>query len=333
MHNVAVVICTYNPNTDTFKKVISAISELIVPQNISVEYCIVDNNNNTLISDLPFIKSLINKVDNAKVICEKKQGLSFARMAGVNATSAPAIVFFDDDNAPEPHFITNLLTLLKEHPEVGVWGPGKVTVKFSEKVDPWISSYKWLFQERDNKKVEFGKEQRWTTYYPPGTGQVVKRDILQHYIYLLENNLVSLTDRKGNNLSSGGDAQIVYTAIKLGYCAGISPGLVVNHLIDKKRTDINYVKKLTFSIMATGATSNVEIFPEQKSFYALLIKSQPQIFFKLFSIAGSSIRDRSAINFKINTAFYLGQIASSYQVCKGYLPAWLSFFIKILKLQ
>lgn len=333
MIDVAIVVCTYNPNQTTFERVIESISKLSIPENYSVEYCIVDNNSNISIDEILFVQDFLKKFSNAKVIIEKKQGLSFARMAGVKTTTAPVIVFFDDDNIPDVSFIENLKKLIQDYPQVAVWGPGIVKVEFTQKVDNWINSYKWMFQERNNINVEFGNEHHWTTYYPPGTGQVVKRNILELYNQLLDKNILTITDRKGKSLDSGGDAQIVYMAVKNGYHAGVSPDLILTHLIDKKRTDTSYAKRLLFSIMYSGAVANVEIFPEQKDYYYSYIKSSKTIILKLVKIIGSSIRDKSVINFNMNSAFYLGELAGSYRVTKGKLPTWLSIFIKVLKLK
>ena len=143
-------------------------------------------------------------------------GLSAARRARVEATSAPVIVFLDDDNQPEPNYVVNLVTLLRQYPQVGVWGPGRIQVEFTEAVDAWVEANKWLFQERNNEAVVFGREQHWTAHHPGGTGQIVLRDVMQHYESLVDTNAVTLTGRTGKSLARGEDAQIIYTASSTG---------------------------------------------------------------------------------------------------------------------
>jgi glycosyltransferase involved in cell wall biosynthesis len=332
MGTFSIIICTYNPTQELFQEVIESVSKLIIPEGHGVECCIVDNNSTTPVNDLPYVKSFTTRYSWARVINETKQGQTAARIAGVKATTNPIIVFFDDDNRPDKNYLVHLVSLLNEYPQVGAWGPGRVAVQFTEQVSDWVQSRKFLFQERNNETIAFGNEQHWTSYYPPGTGQVVKREVLEQYIQHAESGLSRITGRKGNSLVCGEDAQIVYTAVKNGYSAGISPGLIVEHLIPRKRTEIGYIKRLQYNIMATGAIANVEIFPNQKEFYYENIRSKSAIITSLIRIIGSNLLSRSADTFQMHSAMYLGKLAGSYEVVSGRVPLWLTLLAKVLKL-
>ncbi|GAB2528247.1 glycosyltransferase [Spirosoma aerophilum] len=333
MGTFSIIICTYNPTQALFQEVIESVSNLVIPEGHGVECCIVDNNSTTPVKDLPFIKSFVSKYDWVRVVTETKQGLSAARTTGIKSTKNPIVVFFDDDNKPEPAYLVHLVTLLEKYPQVGVWGPGRIAVEFTEQVSDWVKSRKFLFQERNNETIAFGNEQHWTSYYPPGTGQVVKREVLEHYINMVERGESSITGRKGKALSSGEDAQIVYTAIKHGYSAGVSPDLIVKHLIPRKRTEIGYIKRLQYNIMASGAIANVEIFPNQKAFYYENIRSKSAIALSLIRIIGSNVRSMSADTFQMHSAVYLGKLAGSYEVVSGRVPLWINVLAKVLKLK
>ena len=332
MPDISIVICTYNPTPATFQRVLAAVSALAIPIGHSVECCLVDNNSQPPVREAVYVQDFLTRTPWAKAITEPTQGLSAARWAGVAATSAPVVVFLDDDNQPEPDYIANLLGLLKQYPQVGVWGPGDIQVEFTEAVDPWIQHHKWLFQERHTDKVAFGREQHWTAHHPGGTGQTVRRDVMLHYKELVDTHVATLTGRSGKSLASGEDAQVIYTAIKLGYDVGIAPGLTVHHLIPKKRTHISYVKKLLYNIMSTGAIANVEIFPDQKAYYYTNISSSRKIFINIIKIIGSSVRDRSLTLFQMNSGTYLGRLAGSYEVVSGKIPYWLTLYVRLLKL-
>ena len=331
--NIALVICTYNPAPASFRRVLESVAALSIPPGYSVECCLVDNNSSPPISQTTYIQEFLTKTPWATLIIETTQGLAAARQAGTEATSAPLLVFLDDDNQPDLDYLANLPRLLQQYPQVGVWGPGRIRVEFMEAVETWVEANKWLFQERTSDVIAFGLEPHWTTHHPAGTGLVVRRDVMQYYKELVDANVLTLTGRSGKRLTSGEDAQIVYTAVKHGYYVGISPDLTIHHLIPKQRTHIRYVKKLLYSIMSSGAVANVEIFPDQKAYYHANIRSGRTIAINLIKIVGSSIRDRSLTLFQMHSGSYLGRLAGSYEVVSGKLPYWLSLSVRLLKLQ
>ncbi len=333
MPDISIVICTYNPSPLIFKRVLDSVAALIIPLNCPIECCLVDNNSQPPLNEIDYIRSFLAATPWARVVVETTQGISAARRMGVKATSAPVIVFLDDDNQPDPNYIANLADLLRQYPQVGIWGPGRVQVEFMETVDAWVEANKWIHQERDVDSVTFGREHYWTPHHPAGTGHVVRRSIMLQYNHLVDGNAISLTGRTGKSLASGEDAQIVYTAIKCGYDVGISPGLVIHHLIPKKRTQISYVKKLLYNIIASGAVANIEIFPDQKDRYYGKISSSRQILISLIRIIGSSVRARSLTMFQMHSSSYLGHLAGSYQVIRGKQPLWLSLAIRLHDLQ
>lgn len=298
-----------------------------------MECCLVDNNSQPPLKELDYVQSFLAKTSWAKLIIETVQGISSARRAGANATSALVVIYLDDDNQPDPNYVTNLVVLLRQYPRVGIWGPGRVQVEFMDEVAPWVHYNKWIHQERSTEAVAFGQEPHWTTHHPAGTGHVVRRDVMKHYQNLVDANKVTLTGRMGKSLASGEDAQIVYTAIKHGYYVGMSPTLAIRHLIPKKRTHIAYVKKLLYSIMSSGAVANVEIFPDQKDHYFDNIRSSRKIIVSLLRIVGASLRDRSLTQFQMHSGSYLGTLAGSYEAVSGKLPYWLMLSVRLLKLQ
>ncbi len=333
MPDISIIICTYNPDTLPFQRVLKSVAALTIPPGCAVECCLVDNNSKPGIQSYDYVRAFLATVPWARLITETTQGLSAARRAGVNATSAPVIVFLDDDNQPEPDYLVHVARLQQQYPQVGVWGPGRIRVEFTEEVDSWINSHKWLYQERDTAAVAIGQEEHWTAHHPSGTGHVVRRDVMVHYTNLVNEQAVTLTGRTGKSLASGEDAQIVYTAIKHGYSVGMAPELIIHHLIPEKRTRITYVKKLLYNIMSSGAVANVEIFPDQKQYYYTNINSSRKIITTLIRIVGSSVRSRSLTLFQMHSGSYLGRLAGSYEVVSGKLPYWLSLSVRLLKLQ
>jgi hypothetical protein len=104
----------------------------------------------------------------------------------------------------------------------------------------------------------------------------------------------SAVGRKGNELSSGEDSQIVWSAVKRGICAGTAPQLKLIHIIPRKRTGLNYLRKLNFNIAYSFYKGQYEIFnkksllemkPSLASYIKLFFKSVGECSFNIFDAA------------------------------------------------
>ena len=173
------------------------------------------------------VQEFLRNRANARLVREEAQGLTFARLAGIKATSSPVIVVFDDDNLPDPNYLTVVSRLIREYPFVGVWGPGNVDV---ELIDPVPASLQQRVKahhgQKRSRSVQYGLvPSAWYHFYPIGMGQVIRRDVAESYQRAVESGQLSATDRSGGSLASAGDSQIVWQAINLGLAAGTHPGL------------------------------------------------------------------------------------------------------------
>lgn len=259
-----VVVCTYNPDLRVLTRCLKAIKKIF--DKSSAELIIVDNNSSQPISEIDTVKKQLAVFSNRKLIHEARPGLTFARMAGVKAASGNIIVFFDDDNEPCSDYLIQLKQLHINHPHVAAWGPGIVSVDFIDGVDASLESFlRPMFQEKQHKHLEYAMLRSWQNCYPFGTGLCIKKSVFDEYIVEVSNNKFTLTDRKGTSLSSGGDTQMVLFCIALGFAAGTSPNLKVNHVISEKKLQFNYLKKLVHGTSFCYHQCHTEVFPEYKS--------------------------------------------------------------------
>jgi glycosyltransferase involved in cell wall biosynthesis len=129
MQTISVITCTYNPNPKIFERVLRSI-ECQSIENFDIEYVIVDNNSNPPVSEIPCVQAFLARNAWAKVITERRQGLSYARIAGVKEASSDIIIFVDDDNELDKEYIKNAVQIIHERDYVGIWGPGKISVEF-----------------------------------------------------------------------------------------------------------------------------------------------------------------------------------------------------------
>lgn len=266
--DVSIITCTYNPNPKIFERVLRSIESLDFG-SLQVEYVIVDNNSTPPVSEMPIVQSFLERNPWARVIVEKEQGLSFARIAGTKATSGRIIVFVDDDNEIDSCYLKEVMNLFSNYPFVGVWGSGHISVEFPESAPLWIEKeMKPFYLERKRHRTEYTTVVEMSCpAYPVGGGMALKREIMEHYAFLVKKHNFKTTDRKAGSGASWGDTQINWLSIKNGYAVGVSPNLKFQHLISKKRASLEYILRLSYEGTATGLTAFYEIFPEyQKEF-------------------------------------------------------------------
>lgn len=324
---ISIVVFIYNPDEWIIRRVLKALTELIIPHNTDVGFLLVDNNsqNNweTILerefADFPFQR-----------IVEDRQGLTFARQSGFEKSKGDLIVCVDDDNELSRDYLLSLLALREQYPEVGVWGPGIIEVEFDKDISAKFNNFKAYYQEKAFDKVKFGKERRWMAYYPPGTGMCLTNEVATAYLGFLKNGRMTATDRKGKSLSSGGDSQVVYSAILINKSAGISPGLRVNHLTSKNKSNLNYLKRLQFGIYSCTPV-HTEVFPELKD---KIPKPKLNIFLEL--VLRSLFQSRFGKHkskFQLPLAKELGGIQGYYDAYQLSVPWVYRFFINELGLR
>lgn len=249
----SVITCTFNPDLPRLNRVIKAVEQMGFEQ--ATEYLIVDNNSN------PALAQLLHPATTFHIVSEPKQGLAHARLCGVEHSKGDWIVFMDDDNLPEPDYLNALQILIQEHPQVGIWGPGEISVEFESQPETWIRTYFMsAFQEKKQVKTEFGISSDWPSYFPAGSGMCVRKDVFIDYALKWQKGTYAVTGRKGLALSSGEDAQLIWNTTKNGIPVGSSPALKLTHLIPEKRTSLAYLKNLYFHLSQGYYTAKEQVF-------------------------------------------------------------------------
>ncbi|CAN5558224.1 hypothetical protein BH10PLA1_BH10PLA1_00710 [soil metagenome] len=322
--SIAVCLCTYNPNEEILKQALTCIAGLDIPPDRTVEYVIVDNNSPQPVSELPAVKSCLNQLSRVKWVRESKQGLTFARLAALHHSTAPVLVFFDDDNAPEPGYLRGVFELIERFPVVGVWGPGRIQVEYIGSVPRWIERRgKGYFQETDYRTTDWGCVVGWERYYPAGTGQVVRREVMASYLDAVKNGKVSAGDRTGASLASAGDGQIVWTAIKNGWAAGRSPLLRLRHLISASRCNNRYLARLAYGVSSSSHPAMAEVFPEMKG---PLTNRQPTLVRYIAYCLTQALRRARRFDLpllRIDAAGALGLVAAYFTILQLPPPWWV----------
>jgi glycosyltransferase involved in cell wall biosynthesis len=277
---ISIIICSYKPDPEIFSRVLTAMAG-IHKGDLDAELILVDNNSPEPIEKA--FESLLKKISiPLKLVKETKSGLTNARIAGFENSSGDILVFFDDDNEPEPDYLFQTIKAFTEFPSVGVFGAGDITVEFMGKHPAWIPFNKPYFQERHFAAPRYACAEHWMDFYPPGTGQTIRRKVFQRYYELVKNGMLSASDRTGKSLSSAGDVQLVFEAVKMDFAAGVYPGMKLRHLISESKTNASYLKRLLFGMASSYPEAYAECFPHTRK--VLPFFTDWQIFKKVWNL-------------------------------------------------
>jgi glycosyltransferase involved in cell wall biosynthesis len=240
---VSVVIPTYNPRRDYLKRVLEALEAQTLDRS-RWEVVVVDNAS----SEMGDGRWEMGKNLNARIVREDKLGLTHARRRGFRETTGEVVVMVDDDNVLSPNYLEEAGRILRERPKLGAIG-GKCLPEFETEPEPWAREFLPLLALRDHGEKEIvsgevrsadGSRRAYPDRAAPiGAGMVVRRPAAD--AWLAEES--DLPDRRGAELSSAGDNDLVFQILRGGWEVGYFPRLVVTHLIPKERLTAKYLAR------------------------------------------------------------------------------------------
>ncbi|TWI86779.1 glycosyltransferase [Chitinophaga japonensis] len=326
----SLVVCAYNPDERLLKRCLAAIQRLD-KSGMSTEVILVDNNSEVPLKSRPYIQEYMEQITGMQLLMVAEQGVSYARIAAIEAAKGKYIVYFDHDNEPEGDYLQELRTLHEQHPEVAAWGPGKVTVDFIDGIRNDIRQFaSGAFQQRNDQEIAFASTPDWQSCYPFGTGLCTEAFLLKKYVQLAQKGHLSLPGRKGNKLSSGEDTQMVLLCIREGYAAGVSPSLRLTHIIPGSRANVSYLKRLIYGTFLCYGASWLQVFPERKTYLQHTI--MPRLEFSGRSLKKLVKAKWSRDPHKLfNLVEFIATNAGTYAALNKPVPVLIKGIIKYLK--
>ena len=237
---LSVIIPTYNPGLERLNITLSALKAQSLAASLW-ELILIDNNSSNGFSahiDLSWHP-------NHKIVKEAKPGLTHARLKGFEQASGAIIVMVDDDNVLDKDYLKNTLSLFEKNNTLGAIG-GKSVPLFETPPPQWLKEFYGSLALRD-----FGDEpiiSSWKNEYPDsspiGAGMGIRTTALGSYIDKITTSDSVISDRTGNELTSGGDNDIVVEILRSGWQVGYFPSLQLHHIIPEQRMQVNYLARL-----------------------------------------------------------------------------------------
>jgi glycosyltransferase involved in cell wall biosynthesis len=239
---LSVIIPTHQPHAGRFARTLAGLRAQTLPAG-DWEIVVVDN------ASSPPLDAGTLGLAHARLIREPQPGLTHARQAGLRAARGALIVFADDDNVLDPDYLAQAVRLAAAHPRAGAFG-GRSVPEFETSPAEWMTEFFPLLALRDlgSQSVIAPAEIPPRTYplcAPIGAGMVMRREAVAAWLNAPDRGL---TDRRGNELTSGGDNDIVLAIFGAGWEVAYFPELKLTHLIPAGRLDVNYLARLNRGI-------------------------------------------------------------------------------------
>jgi glycosyltransferase involved in cell wall biosynthesis len=136
---VSVVLPTYNRAAALPDAVGSALGQTAAAS--SYEIIVVDNNSTDGTAQV-LSRLAQEHPGRVRPVLETRQGVAYARQAGIDAARADIVAFFDDDVRVAPDWIETIVRLFRRHPDIECFG-GKVMPDWSAPPPPWLTAAHW----------------------------------------------------------------------------------------------------------------------------------------------------------------------------------------------
>lgn len=248
---------------NVFKRCLKAIAALDHGP-LKVEYLLVDNNSQPALSEYQEVKDFLSVRTDTKLLIERRQGSGYALLCGFANSTAPVLVTFADDNEPDPNYLLSAKKLMDLHPGTGVFGPGIIRVDYLEGAPAYFEKFRYVFQETSMEGTKVTNSSYPDNFYPYGTGMVVRKSVTIDYMGKVEKGDYTTIGRIGKVLTSCEDLQLVWNCIHhMKLSVGRSADLSLNHLINAKKANFTYWKKLSYGGGYSWLPTRFEVLPEE----------------------------------------------------------------------
>jgi glycosyltransferase involved in cell wall biosynthesis len=247
---LSVILASHNPNAARLRRTLLGLRAQTLPVS-QWEVVLVDNASSPRIE----LATLADAAPaNLRPVHEPELGLTAARRRGFFESRGVMIVMVDDDNVLAPDYLARAAELMARHPDVGTFG-GRSLAEFETAPPAWIAEFLDLIACRDlgaTPQISRGLRRpesthnEYPSFAPIGAGMALRREAVDQW--LGDAGAHHHTDRRGAELTSGGDNDLVLSSMKQGWETGYFPELSLTHLIPAGRTTPEYLARLNRGI-------------------------------------------------------------------------------------
>lgn len=248
--DVSAIIPTHNPDPGRLGRALLGLRAQTLPA-ASWETVIVDNAS-AQFPESGFLAEFAPP--RHRVVLEPALGLSAARQCGFSAAAGRIAVLVDDDNVLASDYLENVVRIFSAQPKVGAIG-GASLPEFEREPEDWQREFFGLLALRDlGPEPLISKtlcppgavREEYPSFAPIGAGMAIRRDAAAAWVGTA--GLSRLSDRRGRELTSSGDNDIILAIMRRGWEVGYFPELRLTHLIPASRLYPTYLERLNRGI-------------------------------------------------------------------------------------
>jgi len=232
---VSVVVCCYN-SAEVIEPTIKALARQEVPQGVSCEVILVDNNcTDSTVQAAEDTWEKENSPYPLRIVKENEPGLIYARNTGVFSASYDILLFVDDDNILEPNWVKRLVDMYSRWPDVGAIGGYNEPLCEGEKPG-WFDELSSMYACTPKRENPGESGVKRTLF---GAGLSFRTSILRS-VFASPVPLY-LVGMKKDIPSRGEDSEICLRAGLMGWVLRYEKSLKLKHYILKRRLNWDYV--------------------------------------------------------------------------------------------
>lgn len=286
---ISVIICCFNSVARLPSTLRHLALQQVVP-GLDWEVIVVDNNSADATAQVAADTWTASGAPAPLVVIkEPNPGLSNARRAGINQAQYGYLLFCDDDNWLAPSYLACGLALMQSNAAIGVLGGLNVAVSDGP-LPAWFSQFESAYACGPQAVTDGPVADE--RLYINGAGMIVRREVLDKMERIGFKS--QLTDRKGADLSSGGDSELCAMAAILGYRLWYDSSLLLQHYLESRRLNWSYLIRM----MREHAKSDYKLL-----FYRKIYKNEvlPTSWTRHLLVRGRTIINRELVtNLAIN---------------------------------
>ncbi len=248
--SLSVLLPTRDPHPGRLSRTLEGLAAQTLERSVW-ELIIIDNGSTPSIAVHGFPPSGLG-LPRVRVVREPLAGLTLARLRGIAEARGEVIVFVDDDNVLTPGYLAAALAAFHCAPCLAVAG-GPVHPEFATLPPTWLPEFSGLLALHDHGPAPLlatgGHSAPWPAFAPVGAGLCIRRSAALRYADAVRSSPArSALDRHADALTSGGDNDVVFTALRAGGDVAYIPKLTLTHLIPAERLNPAYLARLNRGI-------------------------------------------------------------------------------------
>ncbi len=261
---LTVIICTYNR-----AYLLPETLPTIFQQNISNDhYKVLIVNNNSTDNTAQLLDGFIKRYDNLSVFNEPKQGLGYAKNAGMNASTTEWIVFLDDDAKVPNDFVKKALTNINNDNFICFGGVYLPWYKYGKP--------KWFHDKYASNKGKLLEFNTLKKNFISGGIMAIKKSVLHKFGGFPTNLGMS-----GNKIAYGEETLLQIRMRNSGLEIGYDPNWVIFHLVNRYKLSPWWFIKTGFA-SGSGVWMTYEEHVSLKKIIIYLFRSIKLFFMNIF---------------------------------------------------